>query len=107
VVVSTLMEAWQVVKSGLVSEGVVTDVRLPTNCSHWKAEEIKILYGLPVARNKISDLSRLHDEIAPFQGTVRLLVDHLEQIKALEEFESTREARKQWSVFIKCDGGQK
>lgn len=91
VVVSTVMEAWEVVNSGLVAEGVVKD----------------ILYGLPVAVNKIADLSDLWDEVAKAGAIVRLLVDHPRQIVALNDFENTRPFTRQWSVFMKIDGEQK
>ncbi|KAI0032750.1 putative serine dehydratase domain-containing protein [Vararia minispora EC-137] len=91
VVVSTLMEAWQVVNSGLVSEGTIND----------------ILYGLPVAINKIADLSKLWEEVSSYGCTVRLLIDNAVQVKALEEFEKTLPEGRLWSVFIKCDGGQR
>jgi len=91
VVVSTLMEAWEVVKSGLVSDGVVKDV----------------LYGLPVAINKLADLSDLWDEAAKDGAIVRLLVDHPRQIEALEDFDKRRTTKRHWSVFVKLDGNQK
>ncbi|KAK7058991.1 hypothetical protein VNI00_001615 [Paramarasmius palmivorus] len=91
VVVSTLMEAWQVVKAGLFRDGVVKD----------------LLYGLPIAPNKIEDLSNLWDEIAPSGGIVRVLIDHPDQVKFLEQFEKERSQPRKWSVFVKVDGGQK
>jgi len=91
VVVSTVMEAWEAVKSGLVSDGTVKD----------------ILYGLPIPINKISDLSDLWDEVAKSGAIVRLVVDHPRQLEALEEFEKVRVNKRQWSVFVKVDGGQK
>ncbi|KAF7327941.1 D-ser-dehydrat domain-containing protein [Mycena kentingensis (nom. inval.)] len=91
VVVSTLLEAWQVVEGGLVKDGTVKD----------------ILYGLPVALNKVADLSDLWDEVATSGAVVRLMVDHPEQIKFLEDFERTRTTPRRWSVFVKIDGGQK
>ncbi|KAI9509076.1 putative serine dehydratase domain-containing protein [Russula earlei] len=91
VVVSTVMEAWEVVKSGLVSEGVVND----------------ILYGLPIPINKISDLSDLWDEAGKDGAIVRLLVDHPSQIQALDDFERARAVKRRWSVFVKIDGNQK
>ncbi|KAH9065716.1 putative serine dehydratase domain-containing protein [Lactarius vividus] len=91
VVVSTVMEAWEVVNSGLVAEGVVKD----------------ILYGLPVAVNKVADLSDLWDEAAKYGAIVRLLVDHPKQIEALNDFENTRSIKRKWSVFMKIDGEQK
>ncbi|KAG6911989.1 hypothetical protein DXG01_000237 [Tephrocybe rancida] len=91
VVVSTLMEAWAVVKAGLVSDSTVKD----------------ILYGLPIAFNKIADLSDLWDEISKDGGMVRILIDHPDQIKFLERFESARDSPRRWSAFVKIDGGQR
>ncbi|KAJ7597007.1 putative serine dehydratase domain-containing protein [Mycena floridula] len=91
VVVSTLMEAWQVVNGGLFKDGTVKD----------------ILYGLPVAPNKIADLASLWNAIEGDGGIVRLLVDHPDQVTFLEKFESQREKPRKWSVFVKVDGGQK
>ncbi|EPQ60665.1 hypothetical protein GLOTRDRAFT_53051 [Gloeophyllum trabeum ATCC 11539] len=91
VVVSTLMEAWAIVKAGLVADGTVKD----------------ILYGLPVGVNKIQDLASLWDELEKYGGIVRLLIDHPEQVQALEQFEQQREKPRSWSVFVKVDGGQK
>ena len=65
------------------------------------------MYGLPVAINKITDLSDLWDEAAKHEAIVRLLVDHPRQIEALEDFEKRRTTKRQWSVFVKLDGNQK
>ncbi|KAL5534392.1 hypothetical protein ACEPAG_854 [Sanghuangporus baumii] len=91
VVVSTLMEAWQVLRSGLVAEGVIND----------------ILYGMPIAANKIADIAALSDELAKHNAVLRLHVDHPEQIAALEAFESQRSEPRKWSVFVKVDCGDK
>ncbi|KAI0348586.1 hypothetical protein BDW22DRAFT_1350822 [Trametopsis cervina] len=91
IVVSTLMEAWEVVKAGLVADGTVKD----------------ILYGLPVAPNKIADLANLRDVLVSNGGVVRVLVDNPDQVKYLEEFESQRENPQLWSVFVKVDPGAK
>ncbi|KAH7883552.1 putative serine dehydratase domain-containing protein [Phlebopus sp. FC_14] len=91
VVVSTMMEAWGVVRGGLVADGTVED----------------LLYGLPVAFNKLDDLSLLHEEMTKYGGTVRIFVDNLEQVKYLEQYESSQEKPKKWSVFIKMVGEQK
>ncbi|KAJ6571739.1 hypothetical protein B0H19DRAFT_1209011 [Mycena capillaripes] len=91
VVVSTSMEAWEVVQGGLVKDGTVKD----------------ILYGLPVAVNKVADLSDLWDEIAKYGAIVRLMVDNSEQIQFTEEFEKARGSSRKWSVFVKIDGGQR
>jgi len=89
IVVSTLMEAWEVVRAGLVADGTVKD----------------ILYGLPLPPNKIGDLSNLWDELATYGGVVRVMVDHPDQVKYLEQFESRKENPRLWSVFIKVDAG--
>ncbi|KAN0100590.1 Ras family domain containing protein [Tylopilus felleus] len=91
VVVSTLMEAWEVVRGGLVADGTVKD----------------LLYGLPVGLNKFDDLSVLNGEMNKYGGTVRIFVDNLEQVKFLEEYEKQQAKPKKWSAFIKVDGGQK
>ncbi|TFK41192.1 hypothetical protein BDQ12DRAFT_679050 [Crucibulum laeve] len=90
VVVSTLMEAWEVVKAGLVAEGIVND----------------ILYGLPVAPNKIADLATLWDKLEPHGGVIRLLIDHPDQVRYLEEFERGHASSRRWSIFVKINGGQ-
>ncbi|KAF9475980.1 hypothetical protein BDN70DRAFT_883004 [Pholiota conissans] len=90
VVVSTMMEAWEVVKGGLVADSTVKD----------------ILYGLPVAVNKVADLAALRNELEKYGGTVRLLIDHPGQVTFLEEYESRQATPKRWSVFIKINGGQ-
>ena len=67
----------------------------------------QILYGLPVAINKVADLSDLWDEVAKDGAILRLLVDHPRQIEALNGFERARHVKRQWSVFMKIDGGQR
>ncbi|KAF8560327.1 hypothetical protein OG21DRAFT_55035 [Imleria badia] len=91
VVVSTLMEAWEVVRGGLVADGTAKD----------------LLYGLPVGLNKLDDLSILNEEMSKYGGTVRIFVDNLEQLMFLEEYEKHQARPKKWSIFIKMDGGQK
>ncbi|KAF8168133.1 putative serine dehydratase domain-containing protein [Crassisporium funariophilum] len=90
VIVSTMMEAWEVVRAGLVADLTVKD----------------ILYGLPVAANKIADLSALRSELQKYGGVVRLLVDHPDQVRFLEAFEKDQTEPKRWSVFVKINGGQ-
>ena len=48
---------------------------------------LKILYGLPIAINKIADMSTLRDEISAHGAVVRILIDHPDQVRTLEEFE--------------------
>ncbi|KZT02661.1 uncharacterized protein LAESUDRAFT_661382 [Laetiporus sulphureus 93-53] len=91
IVVSTVMEACEVIRDGLVADGTVKD----------------ILYGLPVALNKVQDLSSLWEEIAAFDANLRILIDNPAQVKFLEAFERSRTNPRRWSVFIKIDCGQK
>lgn len=60
-----------------------------------------------MAVNKVADLAALRNELKKHGGTVRLLIDHPDQVKFLEEYESLQEVRKRWSAFIKINGGQK
>lgn len=60
-----------------------------------------------MATNKIDDLSKLSEEVTRYGAVVRVLVDHPDQVKALEQFENQRENSKLWSVFIKVDAGGK
>jgi D-serine ammonia-lyase len=103
------MEAWEVVRSELMTDGVVKDVRKDRSGADARCKLIpkQILYGLPVAINKITDLSDLWDEAAKHEAIVRLLVDHPRQIEALEDFEKRRSTKRQWSVFVKLDASQR
>lgn len=62
-----------------------------------------------MAINKIADLSALWDALSAHGAIVRLMIDNPAQVEALEAFESSRESadKRKWSVFIKCDGGQR
>ena len=60
-----------------------------------------------MAANKIEDISVLWDEVAPYGGIVRVLVDHIDQLRYLEAFESRRANPRRWSVFVKIDSGGK
>ncbi|KAL6309925.1 putative serine dehydratase domain-containing protein [Sparassis latifolia] len=91
IVVSTVMEACEVIRDGLIADKTVKD----------------ILYGLPVAVNKIADLSALWDEVAYSDVALRILIDHPDQVAFLEKFEYQRKTSRKWSVFIKIDCGQK
>ena len=60
-----------------------------------------------MAINKVADLSTLWEALDAHGAIVRLMIDNLVQVEALEAFESTRKVKRRWSVFIKCDGGQR
>ncbi|KAI0361548.1 hypothetical protein OH77DRAFT_1500863 [Trametes cingulata] len=89
IVVSTVMEVCEVFRAGLMADGTVKDV----------------LYGLPMAPNKIADLSALTDELAAVGASMRILIDHPDQVKVIEAWESTKANHRRWSVFIKVDCG--
>lgn len=55
--------------------------------------------------NKVADLSALWEAMAPHGGIVRLIVDHPEQVRYLEQFEKQQVNPKKWSVFVKVDQG--
>ncbi|PFH54446.1 hypothetical protein AMATHDRAFT_72249 [Amanita thiersii Skay4041] len=90
VVVSTMMEAWELVQAGLVKDGTVKD----------------ILYGLPVALNKIADMASISDALSASGGIFRVLIDHPDQVRALEEYEMNQGGSRRWSAFVKINGGQ-
>ncbi|KIJ45268.1 hypothetical protein M422DRAFT_30119 [Sphaerobolus stellatus SS14] len=91
IVVSTVMEAWEVIRTGLVADGTVKDM----------------LYGLPVGVNKIADLAALSDSLALHAGMFRILVDSPAQVQALETYNLERDRRTPWSVFVKVECGGK
>lgn len=91
VVASTIMEAQEIIRSGLVDDGIVNDM----------------LYGLPVGLNKLTELAEMADVLEAHQGHLRLLVDHLEQIRILEEYNQVNDRKSPWSVFVKIETGGK
>lgn len=42
-----------------------------------------------------------------YGGILRIMIDHIDQAKFLEEFERQQEKPRRWSAFIKINGGQK
>lgn len=67
----------------------------------------QILYGLPVAVNKVADLTALAEVLARSGAVVRILVDHPEQVRFLEEFASKSGIERKWSTFMKVHAGDK
>lgn len=100
------MEAWHIVRSGLVEDGTVNDVS-PSAAFELQFMLRQILYGVPVGVNKIPDLAHLSDEIRPFKAELRLMVDNLAQLRALEAFDASNPRVARWSVFVKVDQGMK
>ncbi|WVQ77850.1 hypothetical protein IAR50_007547 [Cryptococcus sp. DSM 104548] len=92
VIASTMVEVWQMISSGLVEEGLVDD----------------ILYSMPIGADKLDDITSAQEAVAG-KGVVRIMVDHAQQIKFLQEYNRTLlrggKSRAKWSVFVKVDGG--
>jgi len=104
------MEAWEVVRTGLVADGTVKDVRCMsswTTMSLFLTDRLQILYGVPVALNKLADLATLCDTLAVHGAVFRLLVDSPTQIQALETYNLERDRRMPWSIFVKVECGGK
>jgi len=91
IIVSTLQEAWQILKSGLVDERIVVD----------------ILYGLPIGPSKIPEVAELADQLLEKKCHLRVLVDHVDQIDAIEKHYEKNGRILRWSAFIKVDAGNK
>jgi D-serine ammonia-lyase len=108
VVVSTLMEAWQILASGLVDEGVVNDVSFQNRSSAPSnpiLPFLQILYGLPIGTRKIAEVAQLAKELQKRKSLLRLFVDHPDHINALHEFNQKHSDQPPWSVFVKVDAG--
>lgn len=105
VVVSTLMEAWEVVQGGLVKDGTVKDVSISRIAKERRAHNMQMLYGLPIAANKVADAAALRAELSKHGAVMRLFVDHLSQIEFLDKFEAASANPQKWSVFVKVDRG--
>jgi len=66
---------------------------------------MQILYGLPQAPTKTSDLAELRDTVKSHNpdANLRVMIDNMSQLQALEIFGGDRV----WSVFVKVDHGGK
>lgn len=85
------MEACEVYRAGLVKDGIVKD----------------ILYGLPIAVNKVEELSSLMESLEESGATMRIIIDHPEQLHFIEQFAQQRPKVQLWSAFLKVDAGSK
>ena len=68
---------------------------------------LQILYGLPIAINRMEDISVLRKELRKYGAELRLHIDHPDQIEALETFEKPQSDSQRWSAFLKLDCGDK
>ncbi|ODV97591.1 hypothetical protein PACTADRAFT_47479 [Pachysolen tannophilus NRRL Y-2460] len=84
IVVSTLMEAWNLIP--LVQQGLIND----------------ILFSLPVVKSRLAELADLATQVP----NLRLMLDNAEQLDVLSEFfEQNSNVTKKWSIFIKINMG--
>lgn len=83
VVVSTLMEAWNLVP--LVQEGLISDM----------------LFSLPVVPSRLCELYQLSTKVPK----LRLMLDNADQIDLLIAFNKNNGISKKWSLFIKINMG--
>lgn len=67
---------------------------------------VQILYSMPISADKLEDINSVQ-EIVGAQATIRLMVDHAEQIRILQSFSQKIQRPARWSVFVKVDGGGK
>lgn len=61
---------------------------------------------MPISADKLEDINS-SQEIVGKQATIRIMVDHAEQIKILQAFSQKIQRSIKWSVFVKVDGGGK
>ena len=108
-----MVEVWQIIENGLVDEDLVDDVR-SLSTSRWADRGYQILYSMPLSEDRVEDLNDAWDRMRD-SAVLRLMVDHPEQIKALERIDDRldeedrlnthRQNGRKWSIFIKVDGG--
>jgi hypothetical protein len=72
-----MMEAWELYRSGLFADNTIND----------------LLYGLPLSLANLSDISSLQDELDALPrdegvqgGKIRVMVDNVKQVEAIEAF---------------------
>ena len=63
---------------------------------------------MPIAVNKIADLAALSEALSVHGSVLRIHVDHVNQISALERYQASEAKQpKKWSAFAKIDCGDK
>jgi len=63
-----------------------------------------ILFGVPIASSKLSSLVKLQNKLRG--GTIRILVDHVEQVRQVEEFvKATTGDLPKFKTYLKLDTG--
>lgn len=83
IVVSTLMEAWNLIP--LVEKGLIND----------------ILFSLPVIESRLNELSDLSNKIP----NLRLMLDNYQQVETLISYSKVNNLNKKWSIFVKVNMG--
>ena len=67
----------------------------------------QMLYGLPVAPNKITDMAMIADVMTQHGGVFRVLIDHPAQVHCLDEQGRIEGRSRRWSAFVKINAGNK
>ncbi|CUM65867.1 uncharacterized protein PRCAT00003517001 [Priceomyces carsonii] len=83
IVVSTLLEAWGLMQ--LVEDGLIKD----------------ILFSLPVVKSRLGELAALSSKVQ----NLRLMLDNVEQLDTLSEYNKQNPGTKKWSIFLKINMG--
>lgn len=66
--------------------------------------DTQILYSLPIGADKMEDLTAAQEKCGS-KATIRVMVDHAEQIALLAAAHKRLQRRVPWSAFLKVDGG--
>lgn len=83
IVVSTLMEAWNLVP--LMEQGLITDV----------------LFSLPVIKSRLGELSAFSKHVK----NLRLMLDNIDQVDELINYSKENGIVAKWSIFVKVNMG--
>jgi D-serine deaminase-like pyridoxal phosphate-dependent protein len=59
---------------------------------------------MPIGADRVHDVASLQSQIGS-KGTIRVMVDHPAQVKALDEYNARSGRSQAWGVFVKVDGG--
>ena len=103
VVTSTMVEVWQIILSGMVEEGLIDDVS-GSPYSGYQCSDDQILYSMPISADKLEDLNDAQEKVSG-KAVIRVMVDHPDQIDALQAFNERMGRKAKWTVFCKVDGG--
>ena len=67
----------------------------------------QILYGFPIPITRLAETSELARKLEDHGTTLHILLDHPDQVEALQTFSQTSQSDRMWRVFVKVDSGYK